>query len=167
MTVARKGGSFTFPAGFCLIAAANPCPCGKSGERTASCSCPPGRFFAYRSKLSGPLLDRIDLHVEVARLEEEELADMTPGESTSAVRNRVLRAREFRHRRTSSDGGETFEDGARELLVRSAVALGGSARSYDKLARVARTIADLGVAAAVEEDHVAEALQFRRKVWEQ
>lgn len=171
VTIARQGATVRFPARVSLVAAANPCPCGRLGDRGAQCTCPPGRFEAYRSRLSGPMLDRIDLHVEVPRLTESELLDLDPSESSVVVRKRVVAARQVKTAREeqtkpipddlSALGGSTLN------FMRGALAREpASARAMTRMVRVARTIADLEQSAAIEEVHLAEALQFRRAIWE-
>jgi magnesium chelatase family protein len=171
VTIARYGGTVRYPSAVCLVAAANPCLCGRAGERRLACICSPARLAAYRSRLSGPLLDRIDLHVEVARLTEPELLEMAPSEPSAAVRARVAAARARRTQRPEPERSERavlagLGPPARDVL-RGALALDPlSARAMGRILRVARTIADLGGSEDVEELHVAEALQFRRILWD-
>jgi magnesium chelatase family protein len=176
VTVARQGACARFPARVTLVGAANPCPCGRTGEQGPSCTCPPGRLEAYRSRLSGPLLDRIDLHVEVARLRESELLDLEPSEPSSQVRARVIEARRRRRAREAAceaapRAGEIEElclldAPARRFLRRALSSRSTSARAFRRVLRVARTIADLVGEHGVGEAQVAEALQLRRVVWE-
>ena len=176
VTIARRGATARFPAGTALVAAANPCLCSRQGQRSGTCTCSPGRLDAYRARLSGPLLDRIDLQVEVAALSEEELLQMEPSEPSAAVRARVLEARRAQLRRTEalngSVAGNDIEDaccldaGSRAFLRTALADQHASARAFHRLLRVARTIADLDGAEAVGEAQIAEALQFRRMVWE-
>ena len=169
--LARGTRQVRFPARFQLIAAMNPCPCGYLGDGTARCACGPDRVARYRSRLSGPLLDRIDLHLEVPALPAEALHDSRPGEATAVVRARVLAARE---RQLARQGVLNQELGPGE--VADAVALGAreaalveqalrrlrlSARAYHRVLRMARTIADLAGEARVGEDALQEALQYR------
>ena len=171
VSVARRTGTERFPSEVCLVAAANPCPCGRAGERTMACSCSPPSAAAYRARLSGPLLDRIDLHVEVPRLSEAELLESAPAEPSSAVRRRVAAARLRRCGRPAEEGREravlaALGQPARDILRGALAREPLSARALGRILRVARTIADLEASDAVEEPHVAEALQFRRIVWE-
>jgi magnesium chelatase family protein len=171
VSVARKTGTIRFPSEVSLVAAANPCPCGRAGERLMACTCSPSRAAAYRSRLSGPLLDRIDLHVEVPRLSESELLESAPSEPSSVVRARVAAARLRRSERPAAQGHEravlaALGGPARDILRGALAREPLSARAMGRILRVARTIADLEGCAHVEEPHVAEALQFRRIVWE-
>lgn len=173
VTVARQRATILFPARASLVAAANPCPCGGAGERRSACSCSPGRLESYRCRLSGPFLDRIDLHVEVARLTERELTDLAPSEPSASIRARVIEARRRRIQRWGScDGSNQWRatlsslDRATRNFLRGAVERQGcSARAFERTLRVARTIADLEAEEEVGEPHVAEALQFRASVW--
>jgi magnesium chelatase family protein len=174
--IARRAGTVRFPARCALVAAANPCLCRPQNHPGSVCTCPPGRLDAYRSRMSGPFLDRIDLQVEVAALGEDELTEVEPSEPSAAVRTRVLQARRAQLDRTqrlnASAADRDVEEacsldaGTLAFLRRAIAAQPTSARAYHRLLRVARTIADLGCAARVGEEHVAEALQFRRSVWE-
>ncbi|MDQ4149705.1 MAG: YifB family Mg chelatase-like AAA ATPase [Actinomycetota bacterium] len=171
VTVARQGVTATFPASVCLVAAANPCVCGRFGDPAVPCDCPPPRLDSYRSRLSGPLLDRIDLHVEVPRLTEEELYRVEPSETSAAIRGRVVQARDFRLERQDSCGDQddrsisSLDPSVRRFLRRSAEMSGCSARGLTSVLRVARSIADLAQSAKIEDEHVAEAIQYRRSVW--
>jgi magnesium chelatase family protein len=171
VTVARQGATVRFPANVCLVAAANPCLCGGVGDPRRICQCPPGRLESYRSKLSGPLLDRIDLHVEVASLTERELFEMEPSHPTAMVRERVLQARAFREERKLEGYGQPLEGlaelkpGVRRFLQRTVSVDRTSARGVSRVVKVARSIADLAKSCEVEELHIAEAIQFQRTVW--
>jgi magnesium chelatase family protein len=175
VTVARHRGAFRMPARFQLVAAMNPCPCGRRGSALGSCSCTPGEVRSYLGRLSGPLLDRIDLHVPVPALAFDE-ASGPPGEASGAVRDRVTAARERQAARPNGAGppasnatlapsllrraSRPSAEGQR--LLRHAVdRLGLSARGLDRLLRVARTIADLIDSHEVGASHLAEALAFR------
>lgn len=172
VTVSRARASLTFPARFLLVAAMNPCPCGWYGDPERACTCTPASRQRYVGKISGPLLDRFDLVVEVPRLTPAELARAPEGEGTEAVRERVLRARGRMLARQGRPNGELagkalrehvhLTPGAENLLQMAAKRMLLSARSYDRLLRVARTIADLEGAESVEENHVAEALAYRK-----
>lgn len=165
VTIARMGSTLSFPSRITLVAAANPCPCGRLGDKRASCTCLPSRIDSYRSRLSGPFLDRIDVHAEVSRLTEDELFEMAASESSATVRSRVAAARRRRQDRGSCNPLELLESGAEKLLRRMFSAEGNSARSFDRCLRVALTIADIAGSEAIEENHVLEALQFRRIAW--
>lgn len=172
----RARVNLTYPARFMLVAAMNPCPCGYFGDGYSRCTCHPGQVERYRARLSGPLLDRIDLQIEVPALEPEELADRRPGEASARIRERVTAARERQRDRFQGRPGiyanahmgvrEVHEfcriDAAAELLMRNAVRrLGLSARAYHRILKLARTIADLAGTDAIAVPHVAEAIQYR------
>ncbi len=166
--VVRQATRVEFPAAFCLVGAANPCLCpGPSGS--AGCACPPGRLDAYRSRLSGPLLDRIDLQVEVPRLTPDELFDLEPAESSAVIRDRVIAARAFRRRRLEIEkdpaGVSDLAPALRRFLRHATSSAEDSARGMDRLVKVARSIADLALTDEIDEQHLAEALQYRRPVW--
>jgi magnesium chelatase family protein len=176
VTIARAAHSATFPARFMLVAAMNPCPCGFLGHPDRACLCTPTQVQKYRAKISGPLLDRIDLHIEVPALRLSELADdHAPGESSSAVAGRVADARARQRARLSPQGLHcnaqmgprqvkahcALSDGARALLKDAVGRLGLSARSFDRILKVSRTLADLADVSAIDESHVAEAVGYR------
>jgi magnesium chelatase family protein len=182
VTIARASGSHTFPADFVLIAAMNPCPCGFLGDARRPCKCPPPVVEKYLARVSGPLLDRIDLHVEVPAVPFSELTAATDGTTSASMREQVLAARARQHARFGGDGrllngrmtGRLIRkhcvlDAAGQGLLKSAMEnLGLSARAHDRLLRVARTAADLAGSDRVLEGHVAEAVGFRtldRKLW--
>ena len=170
--IARANRRATYPAAFQLIAAMNPCPCGYQGHPTRVCRCTPEQVQRYRNRLSGPLIDRIDLCIEVPALSAADLAQATPGESSASVRERVMAAASFAQRRQGSLNarldGKVLEthaklDSAGQTLLNQAVSrLGLSARAYHRLLRVARTIADLAGAEQIGATHIAEAIQFRQ-----
>lgn len=170
--ISRAARQTDFPARFQLVAAMNPCPCGHLGNPMRNCRCTPDQVQRYRNKLSGPLLDRIDLHVEVPALPPDTLLNATAGERTEVVRQRVLEARHRAERRQGSANqtlqGDALERhallsaAAEKLLRKAATSLGWSARATHRAMRVARTIADLADSPAIEAPHVAEAMQYRR-----
>ncbi|MBI2439483.1 MAG: YifB family Mg chelatase-like AAA ATPase [Candidatus Moranbacteria bacterium] len=176
ITVSRAKGSLYFPARFMLVAAMNPCPCGHSGDPERLCACLPHQVVRYRQKISGPILDRIDLHVDVPRVKIEKLEKKSTGaEASMSIRERVERARAFQKKRFASPktNAEMTSQLVKEhcalneearLLLRAAVTqLALSARAYTRVLKVARTIADLSSAEHIEVPHVAEALQYRFK----
>ncbi len=175
ITISRVMGSITYPARCMLVAAMNPCPCGFLGDPTKDCSCTPLQVQRYRSRLSGPLLDRIDIHVEVPPVRFSELAQADLGEPSSAIRARVDRARRVQLERfggrrlycnaqmsTRDLGRYCRLDSAGEKLLEAAMLrLGLSARAYSRVLKVARTVADLDGEASIRPQHVAEAVQYR------
>ena len=175
VTISRAAGAFVYPARFALVASMNPCPCGFRGTRENDCRCDDAAVAKYVGKLSSPLLDRIDLHVDVARVAFDEMLSSARGESSDAIRERVLRARAIQAKRFAASpyrsnagiaGADVRRwcalDDAAKSLLRAATAKGHlSARALDRIARVARTIADLGGAHAIGVHHVAEAIGYR------
>ncbi len=175
VTIARAAGTHTFPARFTLVASMNPCPCGFRGVRGSDCRCDDAAVQRYLGKLSGPLLDRIDLHVGVSRVSFDELVDCVPAENSEAIRARVEHARARQSQRLAGNGVTTNAaipaaavrrlcplDTDALALLESAVTRGAlSARAFDRIARVARTVADLAAAERIERAHVAEALVYR------
>lgn len=172
ITIARAARRAEFPARFQLIAAMNPCPCGYLGSATRACRCSPDQVSRYQGKLSGPLLDRIDLHIEVPSLPAQDLLTSPPGESTEAIAARSLAARERALARQGCanadlqgqaiDTQARLNDSATALLQKAAAKLGWSGRSVHRSLKVARTIADLAGSDTIEAAHVAEAVQYRR-----
>lgn len=186
VSVARAAASVTFPCRFMLVAAMNPCPCGHYGDAKRQCRCTPIQMQRYRNKISGPLLDRIDIHVEVPAMEYQELASLQKGESSAAIRERVVASRTVQRERFAKAKGAhaihcnanmrakdvhkhcVLDDAAQGLLKAAMADLHLSARAYDRILKVARTIADLAGAADLAADHVAEAIQYRsldRQYW--
>ena len=178
MTISRVSGSVTYPSRFMLVCAMNPCKCGWYGHPSGRCRCSENEIHRYHARISGPLLDRIDLVVEVPALDFSELRRREPAESSEAVRQRVNAARKVQRERFGSGALCNARMGARELrdccaldpegeaLMRAAFdAMQLSARSHDRILRVARTIADLEGAERIESQHLAEAIQYRTYEW--
>lgn len=175
VTVSRARSSLSFPASFQMVAAANPCPCGYLGDRRRDCTCTPASIHRYSSRLSGPLLDRIDLQIMVPAVRWQELAADHRGEASEQVAERVRRARDVQKARFESAGihtnGEMGSDAIRQwaqpdrdgrrLLERASRALGLSARAFHRILRVARTIADLSGDEQISAPHIAEAIAYR------
>ncbi len=176
VTVSRASFSLTFPARFMLVAAMNPCPCGYQGHPERACVCTPFQAHKYRAKVSGPLLDRIDLHIEVSALRVSELTeDMLPTESSDVIRQRVVAARDKQRIRFKATGifcnaqmnprqVKAFcrlDESSRSLLKNAVSELGLSARSFDRILKVSRTLADLNESDNIMEQHVAEAISYR------
>ena len=174
ITISRAARRSEFPARFQLIGAMNPCPCGYLGSQQRACRCTPDQVARYQSKLSGPLLDRIDLHVEVPALAAADLLQAQPGETSASIRQRCGAARERSIARQGKlnqalqaqeiDTHLRLDEAAARFLQIAAARLGWSARSTHRALKVARTIADLGAAPGVQVAHMAEAMQYRRSV---
>jgi magnesium chelatase family protein len=173
VVISRAARQAEFPAAFQLVAAMNPCPCGYAGDPSGRCSCTPDAVRRYRARISAPLLDRIDLQVDVPRVPLAELgAQANAGESSAVVRGRVVAARERALQRAGKPNVAlnnrevqrdcALADADRDLLERSLDRLGLSARAYHRILRVARTIADLAGAARIGTPHLTEAIQYRR-----
>jgi magnesium chelatase family protein len=172
IVISRAGRQAEFPARFQLVAAMNPCPCGHLGDPAADCRCGDAKVAAYRGRISGPLLDRIDLHIEVPRVPTELLAGDEPAESSAAVAARVAAARERQIARQGQANAQLdgpvvvrrvhAEHAALQLLADALRQLALSARAYHRVLRVARTIADLAGSAAVTKRHVSEAITLRQ-----
>ena len=175
VTVSRVAGTVTYPSRFMLVCAMNPCKCGWYGHPSGRCRCTERDVRRYHSKISGPLLDRIDLIVEVPALDYEELSRRSSAERSADIKKRVNAAREIQRRRFGGDGTmcnahigsrEMSEicalDAEGEAMMHAAFdSMGLSARSYDRILRVARTIADLDGQEIISPEHVAEAIQYR------
>ena len=175
VTVSRARGSLTFPAQFLMVAAMNPCPCGYLNDSIKECICAPSQIIRYKRKLSGPLLDRIDLHIEVPRLKYEEMAKDSFGETSKTIRERVAKAREIQVSRFKNEGILTNRemsirhikkycalDETAEKMMKSAVSsMGFSTRTYHRMLKISRTIADLENSENIKPQHLAEALQYR------
>lgn len=183
VTITRANGRVTFPCNFMLVGAMNPCRCGYFGHPTRKCTCKPADVKRYISRISGPMLDRIDIQIELPSLSYDELSnDSQVSERSEDVRARVIEAREFAKKRMGEDqyvsnavldspGIRKYckaDDDAMELLRAAYDSMGLSARGYDRIMRVARTIADLAKSEIIKAEHIAEAIQFRsldRKYW--
>ena len=186
VSIARAAASVTFPCRFMLVAAMNPCPCGHYGDAKRECRCTPIQMQRYRNRISGPLLDRIDIHVEVPAMEYQQLASLEKGESSAQIRERVVASRTLQRARFAKSKSAqaihcnagmrakdvhkhcVLDDAAQGLLKAAMADLHLSARAYDRILKVARTIADLAAAENIAADHVAEAIQYRsldRQYW--
>ena len=177
VTISRAAGSLTFPARFLLLAASNPCPCGYLGHPKKECHCPPSSILKYRKRLSGPLLDRIDMHIHVPPVDEERLIRTETAESSKTIQERVIQARARQKERftdsqifANSEMGPTeikkychLTDESTNLLKQAISRLSLSARSYFKIIKLSQTIADLAADDIVQVAYVAEALQYRVK----
>ena len=184
VTISRASGAMRFPASFMLIAASNPCPCGYYGDPVKPCTCSQQMVTRYQNKISGPLLDRIDIHIEVPRVDYDKLTDDRRGEPSEVIRQRVQQARERQLERfaaTRENGGRTLlsnaDMGPREIatyahltpegekLIRSAMQqMHLSARAYHRVLKLARTISDLDACDDIQPHHLAEALQYRARI---
>ena len=172
IVVSRAARHADFPAAFQLVAAMNPCPCGHLGDATTACRCTPDAVLRYQGKISGPLLDRIDIQIEVPRIAAAQLAGAAGGEASSLVAGRVRRARERALERQGNVNGELvgealdrhcrLDDAASTFLQRVTTRLGWSARSFHRVLRIARTVADLEGHADITTSHLGEAIQYRR-----
>ncbi|WP_374689022.1 ATP-binding protein, partial [Promineifilum sp.] len=175
VSISRATGSVTYPASFMLIAAQNPCPCGYYGDPTHVCTCSSSMITRYQKRVSGPLMDRIDLHIDVPRVDYEKLSSSHRGEPSAAVRARVEAARQMQARRlagtalySNADMGpgevRTFcvlDEVGRRLMKSAMAQMGLSARGFHRVLKVSRTIADLAGCEEIGPAHLAEALQYR------
>lgn len=182
VSIARVGAQATYPANFVLVCSMNPCPCGNLGSRVKECRCTSTQIRRYLNRISGPLLDRIDMHIEVESIPAERLSSNLPEESSDSIRSRVEAAREIQRKRYEGDNilinaqlnarslakaCQTTKE-AHELLMLSCEKLNLSNRAYTRVLKVARTIADLEGADIIDVAHVSEAVQYRtldRKYW--
>jgi len=183
VTISRAAGSLTFPSEFMLVAAMNPCPCGYFGDLKRECRCGPVQVQRYRQRISGPLLDRIDLHIEVPAVEYKDISSTRVEEGSAAIRERVMRARERQQARFQTDEATNCNarmgprqikqhcklgDESQELIRIAMTELNLSARAYDRILKVSRTVADLASADEITPEHVSEAIQYRtfdRTLW--
>jgi len=184
--VSRAKNTLTFPACFTLIAAMNPCPCGWFTDPKKECHCSPNQIHKYLSKISGPLLDRIDLHLDVPALKSVEILTSQKTETSQEIKSRTIKARHIQHKRFSApprittDGGKRnaifanaqmnhrqikefcpLDSESKSLLKKAIEELNLSARAYDKILKIARTIADLEETERIRPHHIAEAIQYR------
>ncbi|MBT3621377.1 MAG: YifB family Mg chelatase-like AAA ATPase [Flavobacteriales bacterium] len=176
VTISRAKSSVDYPANFMLVSSMNPCPCGYYNHPDKDCLCPPGMVQKYLNKISGPLLDRIDLHVEVTPVSFDELASKAKGENSASIRKRVIEARELQGERYKENAGIhanaqmstkqlqiycKLNSESQQLLKMAMTKLDLSARAYDRILKVARTIADLEKSELITSEHIAEAIQYR------
>lgn len=182
VTISRVSAALTYPCNFMLIASMNPCPCGYYGSKEKECSCTPEQIKKYMSRISGPLLDRIDIHLEVSGVKYEKLNSKNKVESSGTIRARVNKARQIQQKRYAEYGIYSnselspklieqyckLDEQSNKILENSFQKLGLSARAYGRILKVARTIADLEEEQDIKMNHLAEAIQYRnldRKYW--
>lgn len=176
VTISRAVASVTFPCKFMLVAAMNPCPCGYHGDPKKRCDCTAPQIQRYRSRVSGPLLDRIDIQIDVPPVRYEELSSLQPGESSAAIRARVVRARKIQQERFAENprvhcnaamGSKEIQTWCRldaecHQMMRMAMnEMNLSARAHDRVLKVSRTLADLEETESIQPNHLAEAIQYR------
>ncbi|PLX30708.1 MAG: magnesium chelatase, partial [Ignavibacteria bacterium] len=176
VTISRSRTTVEYPANFMLVAAMNPCPCGHFGNPLQPCTCSEVQIQKYMSRISGPLLDRIDIHIECPQVKYQELTSERRGESSSVIRERVIAARErqlqrFKNRSDLYSNAAMnnrdiarycpVDDACKAILRQASQRLGLSARAYDRILKVARTIADLGHFDGLRSEHISEAIQYR------
>ena len=176
VTISRAKFSVEYPASFMLVSAMNPCPCGYYNHPEKECVCAPGVVQKYLNKISGPLLDRIDIHIEVTPVAFSELSSERSSESSEKIRERVINARQIQSKRFAKNPGVysnaqmnekllrsicKIDDAGQALLKNAMEKLGLSARAYDRILKVARTIADLDSSPTIQNQHLAEAIQYR------
>ncbi len=182
ITISRVSGTLTYPCEVMLVCAMNPCPCGYYGHPTRKCSCPSGAAAKYLAKVSGPMLDRLDIHIEVPQVDFEKLSDSKPAEPSSEIKKRVNKAREIQNKRFEGTAITCnakmtpdltrkhcqLDDRCKATLEKCFTSMDLSARAYDKILRIARTIADLDSSESIQLEHITEAVQYRnldRKFW--
>jgi magnesium chelatase family protein len=175
VTISRAATSLTYPSNFMLLAAMNPCPCGYFADPKHTCRCSHQQIHRYRSKISGPLLDRIDIHVEVPAVPYKDLMQESNAESSAAIRQRVADCRSIQSRRfarakiyCNAQMGSRhikkhcqIDEASRNLLESAIDKLGLSARAFNRILKIARTIADLQAEPSLQVDHISEAIQYR------
>jgi magnesium chelatase family protein len=178
ITISRASGSLTFPANFVLVAAMNPCPCGYFGDERQECNCSMSMVQRYQKRISGPLMDRIDIHLEVKRVQFQKLAGLEQGESSAVIRQRVEAAHRLQHQRfaalnkpyvlVNGDMGPAevqqfcqLDEAGKNLMRAAMQQMNLSARAYHRVLKLSRTIADLAGKEQIEVTHLAEALQYR------
>jgi magnesium chelatase family protein len=183
VTISRASSTLTYPASFMLVAAMNPCPCGYYGDPSHECTCSTSEIQRYMSRISGPLMDRIDLHITVPSVKFKELSAETRGEPSADIRRRVNAARRLQIERFAGEDKIycnahmesqdirrfcTIDDKSQSLLATAISRQGLSARAYDRILKMARTIADLAASESIQLEHVAEAVHYRtldRQLW--
>ncbi len=182
ITISRASGSVNYPCDVMLVAAMNPCPCGNFGNPLKKCTCSEKMVSAYLNKISQPVLDRIDIQIEIKPVKYDELAERKPAESSAAISERVQRARDIQAERYKGTGIKSnsritsdiiadvckLTPDAQEMLKAAFEKLGLSARAYDRILKVSRTCADLDGSADIQKSHISQAIAFRsldRKYW--